>query len=191
MNRLIENIEKYVPISQEEKELLFELFTEMHVSKNDKILCEGEVCKYLFFVSKGLFRHTISDENSEQTIHFSSQDSFICDFNSFTANIASFKNIEALEDSLVFKISKQNLETFYEKVKYGERFGRLLVENVFNETIKHIYSLKNNSPEERYEYFVRNFRDIHQKIPQYYVASYIGVTPQSLSRIRKRIITHH
>ena len=52
MNRLIENIEKYVPISQEEKELIFELFTEMHVSKNDKILCEGEVCKYLFFVSK-------------------------------------------------------------------------------------------------------------------------------------------
>lgn len=146
---------------------------------------------YLFFVSKGLFRHSISDENSEQTIHFSSQDSFICDFNSFTSNIASFKNIEALEDSIVFKISKEKLEIFYEKVKYGERFGRLLVENVFNETIKHIYSLKKDSPEERYNYFIHNFKHIYQKIPQYYIASYIGVTAQSLSRIRKRISKHH
>ncbi len=83
------------------------------------------------------------------------------------------------------------MEIFYEIVKYGERFGRLLVENVLNETIKHIYSLKKDSPEERYNYFIHNFKHIYQKIPQYYIASYIGVTAQSLSRIRKRISKHH
>ena len=187
MNQLIKTIEKYIQISEGEKELIQRLFSEISISKGNKLLSEGQICKYLYFVSKGILRQFISSDNKEQTIHFNSENSFICDFNSFTEQKPSTKNIEALENATFLRISKPNLEKFYAQLKQGERFGRLLVEDAFNKSIKHIYSLKNDSPEKRYFDFIATYKNLQQSIPQYYIASFIGVTPQSLSRIRRRM----
>jgi DNA-binding MarR family transcriptional regulator len=79
------------------------------------------------------------------------------------------------------------MQLFYEQVKYGERFGRLALEYVYVNLIHQVNSLYNDPPELRYQVFLTRFPDMGQRIPQYYIASYIGIKPQSLSRIRKRM----
>ena len=79
------------------------------------------------------------------------------------------------------------MQLFYERVKYGERFGRLALEDVYLSLIYQVNSLYNDPPELRYQIFLSRFPDTGQRIPQYYIASYIGIKPQSLSRIRKRM----
>ena len=100
------------------------------------------------------------------------------------------RNIQALEDTVMYVISFDDLQQFYKEVKYGERFGRLGIEQVFVNVISQMGSLYTDPPEVRYQKFISNYADIVQRIPQYYIASYVGVKPQSLSRIRKRIAGH-
>lgn len=185
MEALLNAIQNYVPLSLKERELIKELFSEISVSKNTHLLEAGNICKYFYFIKKGLFRHYID----EQTIHFSCENSFMCDLTSFSTQTPSVKSFEALEDSVLFRISYNDLNEFRNKVKFGERFNRLVVEDAFNKTVLYIYALQKQTPVKRYETFLEQFRVLSQRIPQYYIASYIGVTPQSLSRIRRRMIS--
>ena len=88
-------------------------------------------------------------------------------------------------------ISFNDLQDFYREVEYGERFGRQGIEQVFLNAISQVTSFYADTPEVRYSKFLSDFRDIVQRIPQYYIASYVGIKPQSLSRIRKRIAGKH
>ena len=83
------------------------------------------------------------------------------------------------------------MQLLYKQVEHGERFGRLGIEEVFINVTAQVNSLYNDPPEVRYQQFLQRFPDIGQRIPQYYIASYIGVKPQSLSRIRKRLAARH
>ncbi|WP_343667933.1 hypothetical protein [Chitinophaga sp.] len=85
-------------------------------------------------------------------------------------------------------ISYDDLQKFYQEVRYGERFGRLAIEQVFTTVLQQIASMYTDKPVVRYQKFMQAYFDISQRIPQYYIASYVGVKPQSLSRIRKRLV---
>jgi CRP-like cAMP-binding protein len=187
MKELINQIEKYIELSNDEKETVQNWFQEISIQKGETILLEGQICQYLYFVSKGIFRQYIDDGQKELTIHFNGENTFICDFNSFTAKKPSIKTIEALENGSLYRISYNDLDSFYKKITNGEKFGRLLLEEAFNHTVHHIYSLKRDRPECRYTEFTKQYKAFQQRIPQYHIASFLGVTPQSLSRIRKRI----
>jgi len=102
--------------------------------------------------------------------------------------MASNKSIIALENSVIYAIAYENMQQFYSKVQFGERFGRLLIEGIFTKAIKHIVSIHTDNAEERYLNFLKLYKHIQQRIPQYYIASFVGVTPQSLSRIRRIIL---
>ena len=91
----------------------------------------------------------------------------------------------------MYVISFDDLQRFYREVEYGERFGRLGIEQVFINVINQVGSMYTNSPDIRYQKFITDFSDITQRIPQYYIASFVGIKPQSLSRIRKRISGMH
>jgi hypothetical protein len=110
---------------------------------------------------------------------------------SFLPQVPSYVNIQALEDTTIFVISFNDIQQFYKEVEHGERFGRLGIEQVFVNVINQIKSLYTDPPEIRYSQFLSSFPDIGQRIPQYYIASYVGIKPQSLSRIRKRIAGKH
>jgi len=175
INNLLNSIQKVITLSPAEIDTVKTLFKEKIYKKGDFFLEEGRICKHAGFVAKGLMRFYINKDGEEKTYDFSQENEFVCNYESFLPQVPSSKNIQALEDSIVFVISHADLQLFYASVEGGERFGRIAIES--------------ETPELRYERFLKNHADLQQRISQYHIASFVGVKPQSLSRIRKRIFT--
>ncbi|WP_345990047.1 Crp/Fnr family transcriptional regulator [Chryseobacterium sp. Chry.R1] len=186
-NALLVAIKKIVEISSDEEKIIQNLFKLKEYKKGDFFLKEGEICKYVGFIENGLVRYYINDDGEERTYGFSKENEFTCNFESFGPQTPSKQLIQALENTRIWTISYENLQKLYEQVKNGERFGRLSIEYVLIKTLKDRNSFYTDSPKSRYEKFIKEHFDLQQRISQYYIASYVGVKPQSLSRIRKRI----
>lgn len=188
IEQLIHFIKKIVPLSPSEEELIAILFKEKKYRKGDFFLAEGEVCKHVGFLAKGLMRYYINDDGKEKTYGFSQENNFVSNYESFVPRMPLAQIIQALEDCELFVISYSGLQEFYKEIDGGERFGRLVIEQVFIQTLQERNSFYIDSPEFRYEKFIREHPDLKQRLSQYHIASYVGVKPQSLSRIRKRIL---
>ncbi|MCE7067128.1 Crp/Fnr family transcriptional regulator [Dyadobacter sp. CY326] len=191
MDLLLKTIQQYVPVSSNDEGIIRALFREQKLKKGEHLLAAGQICKNIFFIEKGLVRYYATFEGEERTSYFNKEGEFVCDYSSFLPQQPSQTNIQALEDSTIYTISKTNMELFYEQVKHGERFGRLAIGEVFVSAINQIRSFYIDSPEVRYQTFLDKFPDIGQRIQQYHIASYVGIKPQSLSRIRKRLAGKH
>ncbi|SHG83187.1 cAMP-binding domain of CRP or a regulatory subunit of cAMP-dependent protein kinases [Chryseolinea serpens] len=184
---LIQVIEQLISLTPAEKKLVQDLFKEKIYKKGDFFLAEGDTCKHVGFITKGIVRYYINDEGEEKTYGFSKENDFVSNYESFVPQTPSQQIIQALEDSVLLVISRNDLQQFYTHIKEGERFGRLVIEQVFIQTLKERNSFYTDSPEFRYEKFIQQHPDLQQRLSQYYIASYVGVKPQSLSRIRKRL----
>lgn len=184
---LLNSIQNVIKLDPAEIDIVASLFKERIYNKGDFFLEEGRVCKQAGFVAKGLLRYYINHDGEEKTYGFSQEHQFVCNYESFLPQVPSSKNIQALEDSTVFVISHADLQLFYANVKGGERFGRIAIEAVFLQMLQDLSSFYTATPELRYEQFLTNHSDLQQRISQYHIASFVGVKPQSLSRIRKRI----
>lgn len=187
MQALINAIKHFVSLTDEDIAVIEQLFVKKELKENERLLTEGEVCKEFVFVEKGLLRHCVNNDGKEVTFFFSAENEFVCDFESFIHRTPSKKTFYALEDTVVYTISYNNMQLFYKKVSTGERFGRLYLEMTFAKAINHIVTTFTATAEQRYLNFLSDFRHIQQRIPQYYIALFIGVTPQSLSRIRREM----
>lgn len=187
INSLLNNIQILITLSHEEKDIITSLFKEKTYKKGDFFLADGQICKQVGFITKGLMRYYINHDGEEKTYAFSQENQYVCNYESFLPQTPSSKIIQALEDSHVFVISYSDLQLLYAKVREGERYGRITIEAVFLQMLIDINSFYTEAPEVRYEGFLTNHADLQQRISQYHIASFIGVKPQSLSRIRKRI----
>ncbi|CAM3735814.1 Crp/Fnr family transcriptional regulator [Mucilaginibacter galii] len=187
IDSLLSNIQSLITVSHEEKDIISSLFKEKTYKKGDFFLADGQICKHVGFVAKGLMRYYINHDGEEKTYAFSQENQYVSNYESFLPQRQSSKIIQALEDSHVFVISYSDLQILYAKVLEGERYGRIAVEAVFLQMLIDINSFYTESPEVRYEGFLKNHPDLQQRISQYHIASFVGVKPQSLSRIRKRI----
>lgn len=188
MDSLIKNIRTCVPLSATDEKIIRKLFHKKVIKKDEHLLEEGQVCRHLFFIEEGLVRYYLSNDGEEQTNYFNKEGEWVCDYPSFLQKVPTMVNIQTLENTIAWMISYDNLQKFYHEVRHGERFGRLGIEQVFINVIRQITSLYTDKPQVRYQKFMQAYFDIAQRIPQYYVASYVGVKPQSLSRIRKRLV---
>ena len=186
---LLQVIKSLIRLGRSEEVLVNRLFKERIYKRGEYFLEEGKVCNKVGFVEQGIMRYYINDEGEEKNYDFAQEGQFICDMESFAPQIPSRKTIQALEDSTVSVISYDDLQEFYSKLRYGDRFGRLIIEQVFVKTLQDLNSFYTETPEARYKKFLERHYDIEQRISQYHVASYLGVKPQSLSRIRKRILS--
>jgi CRP-like cAMP-binding protein len=187
INSLLKNVQSLIRLSEQEKEIISTLFKEKTYKKGDFFLAEGQICKHVGFVVKGLMRYYINHDGEEKTYAFSQEDQYVCNYESFLPQKPSSKIIQALEDSDVLVISHSDLQLLYASIREGERYGRIAVEAVFLQMLKDINSFYTETPEVRYEGFLNTHPDLQQRISQYHIASFVGVKPQSLSRIRKRI----
>jgi len=189
MQKLIEAIRRYVTLDESDKQIILGLAETRELKKNEYFLEPGTICNNFAFIEKGLLRHSIFDDDGEEkTIYFSSDNDFICDIESFISRKTSGKSIMALEDTTLACISYANMQVFYRQVSSGERFGRLYMEEIYNKVINHIISMHTDSAQQKYQNFLSSYHHIQQRIPQYHIASFVGVTPQSLSRIRRKIV---
>ncbi|GAB2702083.1 Crp/Fnr family transcriptional regulator [Mucilaginibacter koreensis] len=184
---LLQSIQQIITLSPAEQDTVSSLFKEKAYKKGDFFLAEGQICKQVGFVNKGVLRYYINHDGEDKTYDFAQENNFICNYESFIPQLPSTKNIQALEDCEILQISYHDLQLFYSSVNGAERFGRLVIEQVFIQTLQDLSSFYTDTPELRYEKFLDKHPALLQRISQYHIASYVGVKPQSLSRIRKRI----
>jgi len=187
MQTLINTIKTFIPLSGTEEALVADLFREIQLPKGSYFVKEGQVCKYVGFLQEGLLRYYINKDGQELTYEFARAGEFTCNYASFLDQSPSDENIQALENTSMLTISHNNLQVFYDKIAAGNKFGRLVVESIFVRAKHQIASLYSDPPDVRYLQFMDLYPDLQQRIPQYYISSYVGVKPPSLSRIRKRL----
>lgn len=182
------HLNKRIKLTAEEFDRCTQFFVPRAVRKRQALLQNGEVCRYLAFVNNGCLReYTLDHKGDEHLLQFAVEDWWISDLNSFLSGTPSTHNIDALQDSEVLLLEKSAREALFTAVPPMERFFRLLLESNYIATHKRINDALSASAEERYLAFVETYPRLFEQVPQNQIASYIGITPQSLSRIRKEL----
>ena len=186
---LLSKLRGYIEFDEEEEQFISRVFKAKVLAKGEHLLLAGSVCREAAFIESGVFRSYINTDQRDATFYFAAENDFICDYSSFLPQRPSDKNIQALEPAEVRVISFDGLQEFYQNVVLGERFGRLIAEEIFLDSIQQLASFYSDKPAVRYRNFVHRFPQLVQRLPQYYIASYVGIEPQSLSRIRRRFLS--
>lgn len=181
------NIEKQIVINDEEFKVFSDYLIEKKISKRDFILKEGEVCNYTGFVNAGCFRtFTRNKDGNENVTRFAIEDYWIGDLYSYLTGDVSPYNIEATMDSTVLMIHKNDMEKVYEKVPKFERFFRIIVQRGYIALEKRFSIDLSSSALQKYENLLQKFNDIELRVSQKHIASYLGITAESLSRIKRK-----
>ena len=157
------------------------------LNKSSTLLKIGEVENYLSFISSGVIRLYIPREENDLTFGFLSDNEFVTAYDSFLSQTPSDYQIETLTETILWRISLQDLQEVYEKTSTGNLIGRKMAENMYLRKSKRELSLLSKTAEQRYLDLFHERPRLLKQIPLKLIASYIGVTPQALSRIRKRI----
>jgi CRP-like cAMP-binding protein len=173
----------------EEKELLKVLFKPRNYRKNQYVVQQGDICRYETFVLKGMLRtYLVDDKGQEHTMKFSPEDWWAGDLYSFTSNEVSSYNIECLEESDVLQITLEDMEAMFQKFPRLNMYFRILYRNSIIAYNRRVASSLCNTALERYEDFLSKYPHIQQRVPNHLIASYLGIAPQSLSRIRRQAL---
>lgn len=182
---LIKNLSQNVRLNEEEVATIKSLFTSKKYRRRQYILQEGDVARYETFITKGVTRtYEVDEKGQEHVVQFGLEDWWVGDLFSFLSGKPSRYNIDCLEDTEVLQITKMNLETLYEQVPKMERHFRIIIQNAFIATTRRVSANLAKSALERYNDFINRYPQIDQRVPNNQIASYLGITPQSLSRIR-------
>jgi CRP-like cAMP-binding protein len=178
-----------VPLNQEDKEMFISVCKERKCKKGEFILEQGKTAKEVAFVVKGIFRvfQIVNEKELTSYFSYSERNPFVSSFPSFLMQKQSVEFIEAIEDSEVLVISYKDLNKIYLESKNFERIGRLLAERNYLLAIERIQSLQYQSANDRYEMFLKIYPTLLNRIPHHYIASYLGIAPESMSRIRRQI----
>ena len=163
-------------------------FQERSLKKNEYLLEEGEICKTLSFVAGGCIRQFHLKDGDERTCDLSFAGSWVTDLKSFNQGAPCVMNHQALEPTRVSCITKENLRALYAACREFETYGRLMTEQVLERTSTLAMSLASDSPEERYLKMRHTRSDVFQRVPQKYVANMLGISAESLSRLRGRLV---
>ncbi|WP_109673209.1 Crp/Fnr family transcriptional regulator [Dyadobacter jejuensis] len=187
MNEIREFIEKITPMSEADWAFFSSKLQRVALKKNSILLQAGEVEHYLSFITQGIVRFYIEGEENDLTFGFLFEKEFVTGYDSFLTQRPSDYQIETLTDSDLWRITRADLEEVYQKTEHGNLIGRKMAEKMFLVKSKREMALLSKSAEERYLDLFSERPQLLKQIPLNYIASYIGVTPQALSRIRSRI----
>jgi CRP-like cAMP-binding protein len=188
---LIEKIKQHADISDVDVERFTAALRVRYIKKKKNLLNEGDAANSMFYVNEGLFRYYIFDEHGiEHTIDLISQNNWFGDAKAFLSQEPAGINIEALEDSQVFVLNYDDLYRFYDEIPKFERAVRKIIEHYFIKALERGKKVNRAgySAQERYLEFFRTHTKLGNRVPAMYLASYLGITPETLSRLRSQSI---
>lgn len=177
---------KFIKLSDVEWNAFASCIQKQQISKREFILTEGATCDFIAFVGEGMFRFYYVDEGNEKVTAFFFPGDFVSNYRSFITGQPSDHNIESMKESVVYKVMKKDLLKLYDQYPAIDRLGRLIAENLYLTVAKRLDEFLYSSPEERYRNLQNRNSKLLQEVPQYMLASYLGVKPETLSRIRMR-----
>jgi CRP-like cAMP-binding protein len=177
-----------VRLTEDEFNTAANYFTPKKIRRRQYLLQAGDVCRYLAFVSKGGLRsYSVDDKGEEHILQFAVEDWWIADMKSFLTNQPAIYNIDAFEDSELLLIDKKAQDKLCGLIPQFEHYFRILLESSTSAAQMRISDFISSSAEDRYLNFLKMYPQLAQRVPQSQIASYLGITPQSLSRIRREI----
>jgi CRP-like cAMP-binding protein len=183
-----QTLKSKVPFSEEELDIVKTYLTPKKLRKKQYLLQEGDVCKFIAFVEKGALRaYSLDEKGIERIIQFALEGWTISDLYSFLTEEPATYNIDALEDSELVLISKSAHEELLKTLPKYETWIRLQITGAYIAMQRRLTSIISLSLEERYAYFTSLYPQIIQRVPQHMIASYMGLTPETLSRVRKKM----
>ncbi|MFV0530022.1 MAG: Crp/Fnr family transcriptional regulator [Flavobacteriales bacterium] len=184
---LLDYFENVMPLNQNEKQLVSELFKPRLYRKRQYVLQEGDVCSQFNFVVRGCLRMCkIDDSGNTHNLQFATENWWLSNIGSFHERKPSELNIDALEDTMVLQINYDNLCSLYTNAPKFDRIFRVLIENSFVALQKRLLQNISSTAEERYLSFMESYAHLSLRIPQTQIASFLGITPEFLSRLRNR-----
>jgi CRP-like cAMP-binding protein len=185
---LFENFNKHSPITVDEFMQIEQVLIKRFVKKKKNLLNEGDICRYLYFVEKGALRsYTIDKDGNEHVMQLAIEDYWIADLSSFITQTPGTLTIEAIEDCEVLLLPNSELEQLYESIPSLGTSFRKLYQRAYVHLQGRMHSSQSISAEERYLEIIKLQPKISSRIPLIYIASYLGITAESLSRIRKHV----
>jgi CRP-like cAMP-binding protein len=186
---LFQKFDEKINLTEEDKQLSRSFFIPKKLRKRQYLLQQGDVCKHVAFVEKGLLRsYIVNDKGAEHITQFAFEGWWIADQFSFLTGEPSEYNIEAMEDCELLLLTKPAEEEMLEKIPKLERYFRILLQNSLIATQKRLASSLSQTAEERYSDLIKACPEtLPHRIPQHMMASFLGITPETLSRIRRQM----
>jgi len=188
IENLFASFDRYLPLDPPEKEDLRTRAVEKRIKRRQFILHEEEVCRHYTFVAEGCFRvYQVDQKGVEHNLQFAAEGGWIMIIDSFYSEKKSHVNIEAIEPSTIYQLSRPDLIYFFRTYPKFDRNFRVIVETRFAELENRLLQMISSTAEERYLAFLRQYSALSQRLPNTQIASYLGITPEFLSKIRKDI----
>ena len=185
---ILKNVEKHISLDQREKDFFLSVLEPKSLKRKTLYLKAGMVCKHVAFVLDGAVKSfTVDQEGKEHILSFAIRDWWISDLYSLITQKPAILNIEAIADSEVLMLSGENQQLLFEKVPKFERFFRILIENSLVANQQRLIDNLSSTAEDRYLRFIKKYPTIPSCVPQHNIASYLGITPEFLSKIRARL----
>lgn len=186
---ILNNISRYVQLTKEEEAKLTSIIKISRVKKRQFIIQPGFVCQHRSYIVEGAFRvFHLDDEGKEHTVSIGIEDWFVTDFYSYISQTPATNYAEALEDSIIFQMKYEDIENLCKEIHALSEYFRLTTEKAFAFSRRRIISSISKTAEERYFEYINKYPSIANRVPQYVLASYLGISAEFLSKIRTR---HH
>ncbi|WP_417887634.1 Crp/Fnr family transcriptional regulator [Zunongwangia sp.] len=188
-NSIVSEIFKGISFSTHETNLIENRIEKIELKKGDTLLKNNETVLHQYYVEEGCLRtYFIDQSGKEHTLQFAITDWWISDYTAFFSSTKAIMNIECIQDAKLYKISRESMENLFEEIPQLETFFRKKMERAFASFQKRILASLSQSAKERYLSFITSYPNIEQNVKNYHIASYLGITTESLSRIRKESI---
>ncbi len=185
--KLVSSIKQVIDLTNNEMKIIEKYFTPKSIKKNECWVKEGEYCNHIAFIKSGIVRVFYNDiEGKEISCFFMPANNFISSFTSFLTRMPTKENIQAIENVELLVINRSNLEKLSKELPKIQIWRRIMAENLFIIMERRIALLQHQTAQERYETMIKENGELMLKVPLQYIASFLSVTPQHLSRLRKK-----
>ncbi|WP_264433978.1 Crp/Fnr family transcriptional regulator [Flavobacterium agricola] len=185
---MLSHIHKKIVLTENEEKTLVTFFNLKSLKKKQLVLQEGGISDSISFVATGLLRsYTMNEKGNEHISLFAWEGWWISNFNSFICGGEAKLNIDAIEDSTLLQLTRENYEKMLEAIPAMEKYFRILYQNSLTTKDTRLISANTHTAEEKYIHFLESYPNLIKRLPQNLIASYLGITPETISRIKKKI----